>query len=254
MKDSCNVCGFVGEGFKYQEILGKKLIKEWCLEKGEVERRNKKESGRCPKCNCSVRSRGIARAVIKHYKFKGNFMEWVGWADMEGLRVAEINYCGDLHPILKGVRNLVLSQYGEETIRARLFNKLKGIKREDVTDLSYKDYSFDLVLHSEVLEHVDDPIRGLRECQRVLKKEGVCIFTIPVIPTRETKRRATIRKGEVINLEEPSYHGSGERGNLVYWEYGGDFVKRNNLEVAYKDESSSLWVFKIDNETVLDGD
>jgi ubiquinone/menaquinone biosynthesis C-methylase UbiE len=36
----------------------------------------------------------------------------------------------------------------------------KGIKHEDIMNLSYADSSFDLVLHSETLEHINNPGKG----------------------------------------------------------------------------------------------
>lgn len=47
--------------------------------------------------------------------------------------------------------------------------KLK-LKQGSIYDLKYKDNSFDLVICSEVLEHIDDPEKGLQELVRVSKK------------------------------------------------------------------------------------
>lgn len=43
----------------------------------------------------------------------------------------------------------------------------------------YRDNSFDGVLLSEILEHVDDDVRGLTEVRRVLKPGGVAAITVP---------------------------------------------------------------------------
>jgi len=44
------------------------------------------------------------------------------------------------------------------------------LKQGDVYKLPYKDESFDLVICSEVLEHLEEPEKGLRELIRVSKK------------------------------------------------------------------------------------
>jgi SAM-dependent methyltransferase len=45
--------------------------------------------------------------------------------------------------------------------------------------LPYPDDTFDAAVLSEVLEHVDDDVRALREVYRVLKPNGVVAITVP---------------------------------------------------------------------------
>lgn len=45
--------------------------------------------------------------------------------------------------------------------------------------LPYPDDTFDAVILSEVLEHLDDDVAGLREAYRVLKPGGVVAITVP---------------------------------------------------------------------------
>jgi 2-polyprenyl-3-methyl-5-hydroxy-6-metoxy-1,4-benzoquinol methylase len=46
--------------------------------------------------------------------------------------------------------------------------------------LPFKDNSFDTVVSTEVLEHVPDPLRAMREMQRVLKPGGRLILSTPM--------------------------------------------------------------------------
>jgi ubiquinone/menaquinone biosynthesis C-methylase UbiE len=83
-------------------------------------------------------------------------------------------------------------------------------------NLEIESESFDLVIHSDTLEHVSNPERALSECRRVLRSSGKCIFTVPIIVDRMTRSRAGL---------EPSYHGqSGVPANdqIVYTEFGAD--------------------------------
>ena len=45
--------------------------------------------------------------------------------------------------------------------------------------LPYADNTFDAVIFSEILEHIEDDVRGLREVYRVLKPGGVVAMTVP---------------------------------------------------------------------------
>ena len=85
-----------------------------------------------------------------------------------------------------------------------------------MTNLSFEPETFDLVLHSDTLEHVPNPIAGLSKCRRVLGKTGRCIFTVPIVIGRLTRSRAGL-KG--------SYHGTSAQPDndyAVYTEFGAD--------------------------------
>jgi ubiquinone/menaquinone biosynthesis C-methylase UbiE len=57
---------------------------------------------------------------------------------------------------------------------------VKEKKIMDVCTMGYEDNSFDAVLAFDVLEHIENDQRAVREIRRVLKKDtGVFIFTVP---------------------------------------------------------------------------
>ena len=89
----------------------------------------------------------------------------------------------------------------------------------DIQNLPYGDSTFDIVVHSDTLEHVPDPVLALKECCRVLKPDGYCIFTVPMILDRVSKSRTGLPS---------SYHGSqDQRGDdyIVHTEFGSDVWK-----------------------------
>jgi ubiquinone/menaquinone biosynthesis C-methylase UbiE len=51
----------------------------------------------------------------------------------------------------------------------------------DITNIPVDNSSFDVVLCSEVIEHVPNPLEALKELARVLKKDGLIILTAPFI-------------------------------------------------------------------------
>jgi SAM-dependent methyltransferase len=53
------------------------------------------------------------------------------------------------------------------------------LTRGDIYHLPFPDDYFDGVILSEILEHIDDDVAGLREVRRVLKPGGVVAITVP---------------------------------------------------------------------------
>jgi len=48
-----------------------------------------------------------------------------------------------------------------------------------VLDIPFENEYFDIVLSTEVIEHTPDPKRAVYEMQRVLKKDGILVLTVP---------------------------------------------------------------------------
>jgi len=49
----------------------------------------------------------------------------------------------------------------------------------DAMDIPFKDNAFDVIVATAVIEHVPEPEKMVTECHRVLKQDGICIFTTP---------------------------------------------------------------------------
>lgn len=98
--------------------------------------------------------------------------------------------------------------------------RLASFPDVDMTSLPFPDDSFDVVLHSDTLEHVLYPVKGLSECRRVLHAGGFCAFTVPLVVGRRTISRESL---------PASYHGKpGDRHDdfMVHTEYGCDVWKQ----------------------------
>jgi SAM-dependent methyltransferase len=119
--------------------------------------------------------------------FKKRVRTIFDWIDVSDDRVILDCACGRgfYLNMIRAVSNCKL--YGlelDEAIIAIARRNLAGLPditltRANIYSQPYPDESFDGVILSEILEHVDDDVRGLREVRRVLKPGGTVAITVP---------------------------------------------------------------------------
>lgn len=196
----CLCCGSTKT--QERDVLWTDLINEWRIASYEVTYINRQQGFHCEECGANLRSMALAQAIMACYGCINRFTDFVGSTTARALRVLEINEAGALTQYLKVLPNYTFAPF----------------PAVDMMNLPYKDTTFDLVVHSDTLEHVPHPVRGLSECRRILVPGGFCAFTIPMIVDRLTLSRAGL---------PPSYHGSPSNPAdcLVHTEYGADAWK-----------------------------
>lgn len=221
----CPACGFRGAPVR-RSGLWPELIAEWELSPEWVRWFDQREGSICASCGSNLRSGQLAQAIIDAIKARtgaaGICLDTLlDDPRVNGLRVAEINSAGTLHPFLAKLPSLRYSEFG---------SKSATVPSEDMLCLSYADSIFDLVITSETLEHVPDVDVALREIHRVLKPDGLHIFTVPIVWDRpETRQRARLENGKLTCILPPSYHGAPQDNRtdfVVFSEFGADFVER----------------------------
>ena len=209
---------------KGRDVIPDGLSVQWRLDVQERHAVNRREGDICAECGSSLRL--IAFAGVVKDVLHGNFeVEVPSLGDIpDALRrsgkVLDIWECNDLsvlHPYLQDTPGLVYTQYA---------STLPEVPSEDLMALGFGDNAFDLILMTDVLEHVLDLGAALSEMARVLKPGGAIVLTVPVLMNRKTRQRAVLdSSGEVRTILEPSYHGAPEdelADLLVAHEFGSD--------------------------------
>lgn len=108
-----------------------------------------------------------------------------------------------------------------------------GVTNQTLEALTFPDASFDIVLTSDVMEHVRLPDRAHAEIARVLRPGGIYLFTVPHDRTAPTLERVRVvdpdDPSEDELLMEPEYHGDGndESGRVLsYRVFGTDLDEK----------------------------
>ena len=141
---SCPICDYKGVFLSFNQEAGK--------------RRN----ALCPRCRNLERHR-LQWLVVKKLHEERDFSK---------LRVLHIAP----EPFISGHLKSISASY----LSADLYNE-NADRREDATNMSFPDGSFDLVYCSHVLEHIKDDRAAIAEIRRVLSPQGIAILPVPIL-------------------------------------------------------------------------
>jgi SAM-dependent methyltransferase len=102
---------------------------------------------------------------------------------------------------------------------------LKSVKYGTAEDLPFADASFDLVTALDVVEHLDDDLKGLREIRRVLKPGGFALLTVPAFmflwgvqdDVSNHRRRYTLSQLQRVVTEAGLSVERGTYANLMFF-------------------------------------
>jgi SAM-dependent methyltransferase len=178
-------------------VLWPDLVNGWRLAPEEVDYVDRQQGGKCAACGNTLRSIALAKAILVA---SGSSLAFHAFVARCPLRILELNEAGTLHPALSHIPGHVFGAYPEVDMHA----------------LPFAAGSFDLVVHSDTLEHVPNPIHALAECRRVLKPGGALCYTVPIIVGRMSADCAGL---------PPTYHGlphTTPEDYRVHTEFGAD--------------------------------
>lgn len=185
---------------------------------------NPRESGRCSNCQSFNRQRQMAYLIRQQCGLPNDG----SWHFPSGFVTYNTETTGALHLQLAELPGYVCSEYfGDQYASGEMVD---GRRHEDLQALSFADGSLDLVMSSDVMEHMPEPYAAHAEIFRVLKPGGRHIFTVPYSPLlAEDQVRAKIVDGEIVYLEEKAFHGDPVRpdeGVLVWTIFGLNMLDR----------------------------
>ena len=186
-----------------------------------------RESFRCEHCRSSLRYRGQAKAILEALG--------QGEASIEALAKSPEFACLDIYepglvgPFRRYFRELpgYRQSYFWPDLPAGAVKD--GVPNHDLQELDLPAESVDLVVTSDIFEHVRRPFKAFKELHRVLRVGGRHVFTVPAqFPMRMTTvKRVDTSSEEDVLLLPATYHSSGDGDKaLVYNDFGADMLDR----------------------------
>jgi len=116
-----------------------------------------------------------------------------------------------LQKVFKGNSNI-------EYVSFDISSPLAEIKG-DITKMIFENNSFDIIICSHVLEHIENDLTALSEINRVLKSNGKAFFQIPL----DKKMKSTFEDKTITNPEQrKEIYGQSDHVRI----YGLDFPER----------------------------
>ncbi len=204
----CNICGTKGEFIR-------------------GEGRSVRESFACPGCRAALRYRDQAALIVDEFaRGRAIFLRnLVSSGMLNELAIFEAALRGPFVNAFKGLKGYVQTYFWPDRPLGEI--GADGVRNEDLTRLTLPANSFDLVITSDVMEHLYDIRSAFSEIARVLKPGGVHIFSIPndwPFPER-TEPRVALVDGVEEHIKPARHHVSGDGTPcLVYYDYGADIV------------------------------
>jgi hypothetical protein len=249
LRGVCNVCGRRGRFFRDDPALDR-------------------ESLTCEHCRTTSRYRSIARGVLDAIRMRtgvtaASIAELPVRADGGRFRIydtqAPFFFEPAAYPLPDLLRrcewiDLVVSSYHADAPPGAPLSA--GVVNQNLERLTFADASFDLVVTSDVMEHVRLDDLAHAEIARVLKPGGVYIFTVPHWRDRhDTFVRVRVHDPDDPSRDEyvtePEYHGdanaSDGRGALSYRSYGtviDNTLSTLGLDVTYTSEPDDVHVIR----------
>lgn len=197
------------------------------------------EFTRCIRCSANARYEHLALCLRKE--------------NLENKKIVELDDRSPLKRMLSHYHGYTRTYFSDKVNNGYISKN--GAICEDITNLTFEDNSIDIMISSDVLEHVCNIEKAFAETKRVLKHGGKHFFTIPMY-NGKTTQRAKIENGKIINILPPIYHCDPESDSdgyiLVFWDFGNDLAdyysnseaKLSIIDGPFGKEGKVVWCYE----------
>lgn len=142
-----------------------------------------------------------------------------------------------LQNVIPAKSKLKVLHFAPEKILTKLFKSFSNIEylsadldptkamvKEDITNISFADASFDILFCAHVLEHIPDDLKAMRELHRILKPDGFAVLQVPVKDEFNGRMIDKTYEDFSITLPQEREKAFGQHDHVRV--YGRDFKDR----------------------------
>ena len=161
----------------------------------------------------------IEKINLHRYQLK-NILELI---KLKNFWIYEPSSIGAIYNTLRNYPKFIYSEYFPypNLKKGQFFGDTRF---EDLQSLSFKDNSFDLLVTQDILEHVENPSLAFKEIFRVLKPNGIHIFTVPIGNNKKTFRYFDDKGMPLLNRVVFHKDPLRPEGAKVYTQFGSDII------------------------------
>jgi len=190
-----------------------------------------RETLSCRACGATMRDRQMAFGLLKVVAARLGQVEQDLRAFVRAprgrLAILDTDSFSTLNRVLRGLPGYVHSQYRPDLPNGQVLPD--GSANVDLLQIPFPADSFDVIMTSDVMEHVEHDAHAHREILRCLAPGATYVFTIPYDPCLQGTRRLTVPSGAYGTpfVLEKQVHGDphSASGIVAHRIYGQDFLR-----------------------------
>ncbi|HET7349465.1 MAG TPA: methyltransferase domain-containing protein [Marmoricola sp.] len=217
---TCNICGHTG-------TLRYELPDLATFERHHIE--PLRETLRCRGCHAKMRDRVLAAGLLDALARRGvraRTIDQLATRLPEHVTILDTDAHSRIAHRLRVAPGFHRSLYLPGRTNGEVLDDDR-MRNVDLEQMPYPDGTFDIVITSEVMEHVRWVDRAHREIARCLKADGTYLFTVPYDPALEHTWTLVDPETDRDLVDEPHVHGDPmirEKGIRSYRVFGRDIV------------------------------
>lgn len=231
---TCNVCGSSGRPFfDFPDLELRRAHRI-----GQI-----RETLQCQTCGATMRHRTLVTGLLRTVgRALGRPFSTIEDLKAHGLASIAVLDADAFSPTSKRLR--VLPSYAVSSYEPdKAMGTLLGPNHHNINleRIDFPDESFDIVLTSDVMEHVRDVDAAHREIARVLKPGGHYIFTVPYDPACTSHHvLVDTTSGTDRFVVPPQYHGDPLTGGVLAYRVFGQGLMNDLHKVGLEPEFHSI--------------
>ena len=205
---ACNICEFEGRPIymmlpsRHFTSLGTSILSENMI---------------CPVCRSSQRNRSLVELVIRN----------IVASDLNQLMLLDLDDTWSGGAAISKLCERTRTTFNPTIPWGQIIES--GAQNENLSHLTFADKKFDMVISSEVHEHIEDTWGAFGEVFRVLRPGGMYIFTLPYRQEHYSSIRLAHQTGLGV-LWDGYVHVHGDprsKGGIpAFWLFGSDLADR----------------------------